>query len=523
MALKSAFLVAFIFPHLLPALELREAGPHGGVASLLEESGSKGLSVQELSTESNRHMFAKLDKQLQESGNKQQLAMKQSVLRKVADAIVLDKRQLFQHLSMKERVSLAARVAHQDDTTLIDLVAPSSASRPVLLAPVASTPKVNYGSKAMIQVVGAETGKGDFQPSADFQSSSKDAIDASELTEAASELPWGVGSPRAGDSLPNFHYSYMPSIDFPKEWEYSLDSGDTIRSFSNNNQDVKLITQLLMNITNGFFLDTNAGNGEHPSNTLLLELSGWRGLIMEPRGYQYLDLWSKMRKAWLFLGCISPHENSTKIGFNTDGEVDMQSGHMIHAHSVPKFMEEMGGRKTIDFWNLNSGGYEVEILNETLLGSGKFLEFGVIMVTYDGRRWGRGYQEYVTPRSRDATEDLLFDVMHRAGFKFVGGLDPYFVVKRQVFRDGVWVNPKYFEARGWPTPTVIKSAPPPLGDAGFYTAARMEVNKAWDSGMSHQEEVAAMMDYFAKSREAAGLIEPIAKAHRVNAMTLNSN
>jgi len=303
----------------------------------------------------------------------------------------------------------------------------------------------------------------------------------------------------------------------------SLDGGDTIQSFSSAQQDVKLITQVLANVTNGFYLDTNAGDGEHPSNTLLLELAGWRGLIMEPRGYWYLRLWGKMRKAWLFLGCISPHENATKIGFDTDGNIDMLSGHMIHAHPMKSFMAEMGGRKTIDFWNLHSGNYEAEILNETLLGSGSFLEFGVVLVRFDGRRAGRGTESYVQMRSRDATEDLIFEICHNASLTHIGGLDPYWinhVEPRFGFKDEIWVNPRYFERRGIPTPTTIKSAPPPVLAGYSPHPAAGTGDFPWDYGYNRAQEIGKVKLYFNKSKSEAALKEPVPKAHRVGATRL---
>jgi hypothetical protein len=337
-----------------------------------------------------------------------------------------------------------------------------------------------------------------------------------------SELPWGISSPRTGDSLPINHYSAMPFMDFPKDIEYSLETGDNIQSFSSASQDVKLITQVLENITNGFYLDTNGADGETNSNTLLLELTGWRGLITEPRVYEFVTLWGKFRKAWLFLGAMSPHENATKVGFETDGAVDMLSGHKVHAYALPKFLEEMGGRKTIDFWNLNSGGYEAEILNETLLNSGRTIEFGVILVKFDGRRIGRGWQSFVQPRSKDDTEGLIFEILYNASFKFIGGLDAHwinFVEPRYHFHDAVFVNPLYFEKRGIPIPSSVKAAPPPplsypLADhdwEGFST---------WNSGFSEAEEIDRIASYIERAKLEAKADVPTAKAHRVQALRL---
>ncbi|CAK0906710.1 unnamed protein product, partial [Prorocentrum cordatum] len=413
-------------------------------------------------------------------------------------------------LSDEVRERLRKMTGAKDDATLAAAMFPGSAEgRPVLVAPpylrnqpasrptaerAASLLSFGAGDRSAAKAAGAGAGLAEFAPSAEFQAeASGEAARAAGAAEAAAEaagaLPWGVGSPRTGDSLPNFHYSSMPMIDGPKEWEYSLESGDNIRSFSSAQQDVKLVTQVFENITNGFYVDSNAGDGEINSNTLLLELAGWRGLIMEPRPYWYMNLWSKWRKAWLFLGCLSPHENSTKIGFDTDGNIDMLSGHMIHAHPMKSFMAEMGGRKTIDFWNLNSGNYEAEILNETLLGSGSFLEFGVVLVRFDGRRAGRGTEPYVQMRSRDATEELIFEICHNASLRHIGGLDAYWinhVEPRYGFKDEVWVNPRYFERRGIPTPTSLKSAPPPpLADYSPHTSADF----SWDYGYSRFEEI----------------------------------
>jgi len=356
-----------------------------------------------------------------------------------------------------------------------------------------------------------------FQPAADFQDMAAAAV------ETSHELPWGVGSPRTGDNVAVNEYSSMPAVDVPKWGEYSLEQGDTLTSFSSAKQDVKLLTQVLMNVTNGFYLDTNAMDGEANSNTLLLELLGWRGLCIEPRTYWYMELWSKFRKAWLFLGALSPHENATKLGFNYDGEVDELSGHKIHAYPLKTFLQEMGGRKTIDFWNLRSGNYEAEILNETLLGSGGFLEFGVVLVRFDGRRAGRGTEPYVQMRSRDATEELIFEICNNASLRHIGGLDPYWinhVEPRYGFRDEVWVNPRYFETRGIPTPAAIKSAPPPpLADYSPHPAAGTG-DFPWDRGYSRVEEIGRVKLYFNKSKSEAALMEPIPKAHRVGATKL---
>lgn len=352
---------------------------------------------------------------------------------------------------------------------------------------------------------------GYFQPSDEFQERAAAAV------ESAHELPYEVGSPRNGHNPVVFESSSVPAIDVPKWVEYSLEVGDTLSSFSSAKQDIKLLTQVLSNITNGFYLDSNALDGEMNSNTLLLELLGWRGLCIEPRTYFYVTLWAKFRKAWLFLGALSPHENHTKVGYDDNGDVDMLSGHQVHAHPVKSFLSEMGGRKTIDFWSLRSGGYEAEILNETLLHSGSSIEFGVILVNYDGRRASRGWERWAEHRSKDETERIMFEILHNASFKYIGGLDAYWintVEPKFGFRDAVFVNPSYFISRNIPLPNSVKGPPPPKLPS-FSPEWPWSGNNTWDSGFTHDEEVDKVVEYVQASRQDAAYVEPVPKANRI--------
>jgi hypothetical protein len=387
----------------------------------------------------------------------------------------------------------------------------ASSKRPLLLMTLESSEVVS---------IGGDSGRGNFMPSEEFESAGR------QKQGQGAALPWGIGSPQAGQNLPVFQYSGMPTLDFPKAAiEYSLEAGGNFQSFSSARQDVKLITQVLENVTNGFFLDTNGGDGERPSNTLLLELTGWHGLITQPMIYTYADLWGKMRKAWIFLGCMSPHENATKIGFDWYGNIDENSGHRIHAYPINSFLAEMGGRTTVDFWNLNTGHYEAEVLNETLLYSGNNIEFGVVLVSFDGRTAGLGDSAWVQARSKSDTEELIFDIFANASFTYIGGLDAYWtddVVPRYEYRDHVFVNPAYFTARSLPTPGsstsrgALKAAPP----------ARMAVQSSgngwqafwdtWDSGLTYDQEVDVVVDYISRSKVAAAATEQVPKAHRVD-------
>merc|ERR1719162_1320887 len=105
------------------------------------------------------------------------------------------------------------------------------------------------------------------------------------------------------------------------------------------------------------------------------------------------------------MGGVSPTRDAMQVGFDINGDIDMLSGHMVHTHPMPSFLEEMGNRRTIDFWSLNNGGYELEAINTTLHpSSGYHLEVGVICATMNHRLSGRGWQDWAVLRSRDDSE-----------------------------------------------------------------------------------------------------------------------
>jgi len=400
-------------------------------------------------------------------------------------------------------------------------LANSSSNKPVLVPPHHSL--LGVDSVQETHVIN------DFQPSADFLRAAEDDTRASggeEYLQAQKQgqgarLPWGIGSPREGDDHAVFQYSAVPILDVPKAVEYSLEAGGNFQTFSGARQDVKLITQVLENVTNGFYVDSNAGDGEALSNTLLLELAGWHGLILEPMIYDFANLWGKMRKAWLFLGTMSPHENGTKIGFDSDGMIDMLSGHQIHAYNLVTFLEQMGGRMSVDFWDLDCGGYEAEVLNETLLHSGSGIDIGVILVNFQARGAGRGTESFVQPRTKEATTDLIFGIFSSAGFQYLGGLDAVWVDNSSFggtptyeYNEGVFVNPQYFQRRGILLPSAVKAAPPPRL-AHPVADQNWRASNTWDEGFTPDQEKTIMKAYLAKSRQDAAQTERTPLAHRV--------
>ncbi|CAK0808223.1 unnamed protein product [Prorocentrum cordatum] len=112
----------------------------------------------------------------------------------------------------------------------------------------------------------------------------------------------------------------------------------------------------------------------------------------------------------------------------------------------PDWFTADGGAETF----VHNGHSEAEVMNEMLSGTGKDIDLGVVLVRFDGRRAGRGFQFFLEHRSMDATEGLIFGIMHTARYNYIGGLDAYWInyVKPHFhYMDHVWVNPAYFEKR----------------------------------------------------------------------------
>jgi len=222
---------------------------------------------------------------------------------------------------------------------------------------------------------------------------------------------------------------------------------------------------------------------------------------------------------------VSPHENATKIGFDWYGNIDENSGHRIHAYPINSFLAEMGGLTTVDFWNLNTGLYDAEVLNETLLHSGTSIEFGVILVSTDGRTAGLGDSPWVQARSRSDTLDLIFEIFQNASFNFIGGLDAYLTSSATPsydFRDFVFVNPAYFTSRNIPVPGsstsrgALKAAPPPRTAVSSNARNWQGFWETWDAGLTYTQEVDLIMEYISRARASAAATEMVPYAHRVD-------
>jgi len=200
--------------------------------------------------------------------------------------------------------------------------------------------------------------------------------------------------------------------------------------------------------------------------------------------------------------------------------IDMLSGHQIHAYSLVTFLEEMGGRVSVDFWDLHCGGYEAEVLNETLLHSGWGIEIGVVLVTFQARGAGRGDQSYVQARSKAVTSGLIFEVFSTAGFQYIGGMDAVWLdnslpTPTYEYNQGVFANPQYFERRGIPFPSAVKSAPPPR--LAYPVADRnWRASNTWDEGFTHDQEATILSEYMKRAKQDSASMEQLPYGHRID-------
>lgn len=74
--------------------------------------------------------------------------------------------------------------------------------------------------------------------------------------------------------------------------------------------------QFFQNLTEGFFIEAGALDGEYLSNSLWLEKElNWTGLLIEPNPYNYKELLMKNRKAWTSNTCLSTKSYPKEVNF----------------------------------------------------------------------------------------------------------------------------------------------------------------------------------------------------------------
>eukprot|EP00746_Dinoflagellata_sp_MGD_P075640 gnl/MRDRNA2_/MRDRNA2_30421_c0_seq1.p1 gnl/MRDRNA2_/MRDRNA2_30421_c0~~gnl/MRDRNA2_/MRDRNA2_30421_c0_seq1.p1 ORF type:complete len:583 (+),score=98.62 gnl/MRDRNA2_/MRDRNA2_30421_c0_seq1:128-1876(+) len=238
---------------------------------------------------------------------------------------------------------------------------------------------------------------------------------------------------------------------------YVLTRGTQQQSFSQWEQD-RILWPILGNIKSGFFVESGALDGELGSNTLLYELQGWKGLLVEPRPKEFLKLKAKHRKAYAFHGYLSPSNETGIITYHDDEgeEIDLT------AAPLGALLNQIG-QKTVDFWSLDVDGSEEEVLKATDFSK---IEFGVLLIQMNSKT--DAFDSSIL--DTEAVVQRVSAIMKSKGFVDIGStfyqptaagiweIDHGEEQHSWEVLDHVFVNPKYFEARGLEVPTQLSSA-----------------------------------------------------------------
>ena len=187
---------------------------------------------------------------------------------------------------------------------------------------------------------------------------------------------------------------------------------------------------LLLQIPNGFFVESGAYDGESISNTFYYEWLGWQGLLIEPSS-KYELLMRKHRKAWIFHGALSPDGTSQDLNFRDQGlrsHVDPSAESKVPAEPLAKILAALDpARRTVDFWSLDIEGSECDVLLSTDF---KEISVGVLLI------------EMNKPGKHN---NCISAVMEENGFQEIGDIEV----------DHVFVNSAYFRERGLSIPKFI--------------------------------------------------------------------
>lgn len=124
-------------------------------------------------------------------------------------------------------------------------------------------------------------------------------------------------------------------------------SNTLIKDYSQMKQSIK-VDNLLDNLTNGFFIEAGAFDGEALSNTLFFETQrNWTGLLIEPIPSIYKDLIAKNRNAFSINACIGDNKPSIQA-FNVLHVLSVRSDIMSIDHRKRLLKEGLVNGKRMD-------------------------------------------------------------------------------------------------------------------------------------------------------------------------------
>ncbi|CAL4164974.1 unnamed protein product, partial [Meganyctiphanes norvegica] len=139
-------------------------------------------------------------------------------------------------------------------------------------------------------------------------------------------------------------------------------------------QSYVILGEILGEMTNGFFVECGAQDGEHISNTLLFEKKyGWNGLLVEGNPKNYEKVISKKRKAWTIHTCLStkPYPNTVMFHVNlkdwgnhiSNISIDSKIDGYVELQCLPLYSILMAlNTTTVDYFSLDIEGLELEVL-----------------------------------------------------------------------------------------------------------------------------------------------------------------
>ena len=219
----------------------------------------------------------------------------------------------------------------------------------------------------------------------------------------------------------------------------------------------KIVDKLLQGATGLFFVEAGGYDGEEHSNSLFFERSrGWRGMLIEPNPHLYTHILSKHRRCMTVNAAISPHDHEDQLPFLLAGPLggftstlseghrkrlerdiaakerwmqgELGSGKTIMVPSYPlEWLLEAGNqtRFVVDYWSLDTEGSEPQILKATNFTR---IQVGVMSIEHNGE---------------GNKQKGIRDAMVSTGL----------VLCRDIGFDYIYVNPTYFNERGWKLPS----------------------------------------------------------------------
>ena len=233
-------------------------------------------------------------------------------------------------------------------------------------------------------------------------------------------------------------------------------------SFSQCQQDLTLTPLWPRNYT-GFFVESGAYDGVTGSNTLLFERRGWNGLLVEPSADNFaLILANASRKARAFHGILSASKDQKNVSFPCGKS---QTG-SVHTKAVTqplslcnvesKTLTELllsaagFGQRVVDFWSLDVEGAEPGVLD---VFDQDAIEVGVLLI--EANKGDRN-----TRSIRMAMEGKGFREVGRTYYIRAGLCAGHPTQKKRTHplktQDLIFINPKYFAARGWKVPAKVQ-------------------------------------------------------------------